>query len=46
MFDPKPYFPTTSFDDWQNLQWRLGLVWFLRIESAVQRHSEDRNYHY
>jgi hypothetical protein len=26
MFDPKPYFFTISFDDCQNLQWRLGLV--------------------
>ena len=28
MFEPKPYFFTLSYNDCQNLQWRLGLVWF------------------
>jgi hypothetical protein len=27
MIDPKPYFFTLSFNDCQNLQWQLGLVW-------------------
>ena len=56
MFNPI-YFPITwlilnlifftlSFNDCQNLQWRLGCVWFLGMEKAVQRHSKDWNYHY
>ena len=27
MIDPKPYFLSLSFNDCQNLQWQLGLVW-------------------
>jgi hypothetical protein len=30
VFHPKPYFLTISFDDCQNLQWQLGLVWLWR----------------
>jgi hypothetical protein len=30
VFHPKPYFFTVSFDDWQNMQWQLGLVWLWR----------------
>ena len=35
----KPYFFTISFNDWQNLQWQLGSVWFLRTEWHHQEWS-------
>jgi hypothetical protein len=33
-----------SYNDCQNLQWRLGLVWFLRMESAVWHQETGNDY--
>ena len=37
----KPYFFTISFDDWQNLQWRLGLVWLWRQKQVCGAQNLD-----
>ena len=43
VFDPKPYFFTISFDDCQNLQWRLGLVWLWRQNRLMAQRQIGQN---
>jgi hypothetical protein len=42
----KPYFSTISFDDCQNLQWWLGLVWLWHQKHVCSAKPQSREFLY